>query len=74
MTSSVIVTCACCGKPVITKHKSKARTCSTSCYFKLYRKQKKLEKSETEKQAIIQEYLEEQAALAKQAVLTVQPA
>lgn len=61
--ASVIVTCACCGKPVITKHKSKNRTCSTSCYFKLYRKQKRLEKIEAEKQAIIQAYLEEQAAL-----------
>jgi hypothetical protein len=61
MTSSVVINCACCGKPVVTKYKSKNRTCSTSCYFKLYRANKKLEKAEAEKQAIIEAFLAEQA-------------
>jgi hypothetical protein len=65
MTSSVVTNCACCNKPVITKHKSKARTCSTSCYFKLYRLNKKLEKEAAERQATIEAYLAEQAILAQ---------
>ncbi len=47
--ASVIVKCACCGKSVVAVHKSKNRTCSKSCYFKLYRKKKRLEQIEREK-------------------------
>jgi hypothetical protein len=38
MSNSVIVNCACCGTPVITKHESARRTCSARCYMRLYRK------------------------------------
>lgn len=39
--SSLLVLCACCSKPVVTKNKSKERTCSHNCYMKLYRKRLK---------------------------------
>ncbi len=40
MSQSVLVSCACCNKPVVTKHKSKERTCSHRCYITLWRKKK----------------------------------
>lgn len=41
--SSLYVPCAHCGKLVITKHKSKQRTCSMRCYMTLYRRKLKEE-------------------------------
>jgi hypothetical protein len=41
MSNSLLVYCACCNKPVITKHSSKRRTCSHACYMKLWRKDRK---------------------------------
>lgn len=38
---SVIVKCACCGKTVIIKHRSKRRCCSHACFMRLYRLDKK---------------------------------
>lgn len=41
MSNSLLVNCACCSKPVITKHKSKRRTCSHKCFMKLWRQDRK---------------------------------
>lgn len=40
MSHSLLVPCACCSKLVITKNKSKRRTCSHACYMQLWRKDK----------------------------------
>lgn len=41
MSHSLLVPCACCGKMVITKNRSKRRTCSHTCYMMLWRQDKR---------------------------------
>lgn len=41
MSNSLLVPCACCNKLVITKNKSKRRTCSHKCYMALWREDKR---------------------------------
>jgi endogenous inhibitor of DNA gyrase (YacG/DUF329 family) len=41
MSNSLLVPCACCNKLVITKNKSKRRTCSHACYMMLWRADKR---------------------------------
>ncbi|MNE20220.1 hypothetical protein D3C80_1133290 [compost metagenome] len=58
MSNSLLVRCACCDKLVITKHKSKRRTCSHACYMVLWRADKRAaeiaaQKALTAEQAVI---------------------
>lgn len=48
MSQSLLVYCACCNKPVITKHKSKRRCCSHACFMKLWRHDRKLAEQATQ--------------------------
>ena len=41
MSNTLLVNCACCNKLVITKNKSKRRTCSHACFMKLWRADRK---------------------------------
>ena len=43
MSHSLLVLCACCGKLVITKNKSKRRCCSHRCYMRMHRLDKRAE-------------------------------
>lgn len=48
MSLSLLAYCAACNKPVITKHKSKRRTCSHACYMQLWREDRKLAEQATQ--------------------------
>lgn len=41
MSNSLLIPCACCNRLVITKNKSKRRTCSHKCFMRLWRADKR---------------------------------